>query len=329
MSTENPVRLLRFRVARFRRKLGLRIRRGLLRDDGRDLPTLLVSGAARSGTTWLAEVLARATRSRLMFEPLAPQAVPEGVDLPVFPCPRPGDQAPALEDHLRRVFGGRIRDPWIDRQPVTCHPRGRLVKMVRASFMLGWLSRTFPDVVIVYVTRDPWSVVRSRIDLGWDPTPDLLDLHGQPALLESLGPLADRVRDARSRLEHPGASATPAAAVEANAVLWAAANRIAHADLGKIAAVHVGYEALRADPVGAFGRLIDEVAARGAFDVARAERALGSVRRPSMTSRAIPPTSGREPFARRFGEQAADGVAEIAEAFGLGGTLEAPAGQPP
>lgn len=325
MSGDGPARRLGFRVARLRRKLGHRVVRGLLRDDGRELPTMLVSGTARSGTTWLAEILARATRSRLMFEPLAPQAVPAGVQIPVFPCPRPDEPMPALEAHLRRVFDGRIRDPWIDKQPVTCRPCGRLVKSVRASFMLDWLSRTFPDLVVVFVTRDPWSVVRSRIDVGWDPGPDLRTLLDQSSLIEALGPLADRMREVRTRLEHGGAGAAPDAIIEANAVLWAVANRVAHADLEGTAGVHVRYEALRADPVGGFGRLIDEVAARAEFDVENAERALGSVRRPSMTSRATPPTSGREPFARRFGEQAADGVGDIAEAFGLGWILEAPA----
>lgn len=325
MSADNLPRMLGFRMARLRRKLGHRLRRSLLRDDGGDLPTLLVSGTARSGTTWLAEILARATRSRLMFEPLAPQAVPAGVQIPVFPCLRPDERQPALEAHLRRVFDGRIRDPWIDKQPGTCRPRGRLVKSVRASFMLGWLARAFPDLVIVFVTRDPWSVVRSRIDLGWDPGPDLRALLGQPSLLGSLGPLGDRVRAARQSIDGSD-GATPGASIEANAILWAVANHAAHADLDEIAAIHLRYEALRADPVGGFGRLIDEIASRGPFDVGQAERALRSVHRPSMTSRVIPPTSGREPFARRFGEQAADDVSEIAEAFGLGWTLEAPAG---
>lgn len=327
MSADQPW-MLGFHLAWLRRRLGHRLRRSLLRDDGGDLPTLFVSGTARSGTTWLADILARATRSRLMFEPLAPQAVPAGVQIPLFPCPRPGERQPALEEHLRRVFDGRIRDRWVDKQPVNCRPRGRLVKSVRASFMLGWLARAFPDLVIVFVTRDPWSVVRSRIDVGWDPGPDMRALLDQPSLLGSLGPPGDRVRAALEHLESPGGAA-PGASIEANAVLWAVANHFAHADLDEIAALRIRYETLRADPVGGFGRLIDDIASRGPFDVGQADRALRTVRRPSMTSRAIPPTSGREPFARRFGEQAADGVAEIAEAFGLGGTLEAPAGQPP
>lgn len=325
MSAAGPPRMLSFHTARLRRKLGHRLRRSLLRDHGGDLPTLLVSGTARSGTTWLAEILARATRSRLMFEPLAPRALPAGVEVPEFACLRPGARMPSLEAHLRRVFDGRIRDPWIDKQPVTCRPRGRLVKSVRTSFMLSWLAQEFPDLGFVFVTRDPWSVVRSRIAMGWDPLPDLCALLGQPSLLDALGPLGDRVRGARDRLETGDAGATAGAHIEANAVLWAVANHVAHADLIEIAALQVRYEALRADPVGGFGRLIDEIAARGAFDVGRADRALRSVRRPSMTSRATPPSSGREPFARIFGEQAADGVGEIAEAFGLGWSLEAPA----
>jgi len=327
MSAETLSRRFEFRMSRLRRRLGHRLRRRLLRDDGRDLPTLLVSGTARSGTTWLAEILAGATRSRLLFEPLAPHAMPAGVQIPVFPCPRSDERQPDLEAYMRRVFEGRIRGRWIDKQPVTRHPRGRLVKSVRASFMLGWLARAFPDLVIVFVTRDPWSVVRSRIDVGWDPGPDLRALLGQPSLLELLGPLGHRVQAAHDRLEHGDAGGEPDAIVEANAVLWGAANYVAHADLSGTAAIRVRYETLRADPVGGFGRLIDEVGARGPFDVGQAERALRAVRRPSMTSRATPPASGREPFERRFGKQAADGVGEIAAAFGLGWTLEAaPAG---
>lgn len=329
MSADGRARRLIFRLERLRRKSGHHVRRALLRDQGADLPTLVVSGTARSGTTWLAEILAAATRSRLMFEPLAPHAVPKGLEVPVFPYLRPGERMPVLEAHLQRVFQGRIRDPWVDRQPVTCRPRGRLVKSVRASFMLGWLARRFPDVVIVYVTRDPWSVVRSRIDVDWHPSPDLQALLGEPSLLETLGPLADRVRGAQARIEHPAGNDPNSAIIEANAVLWAVANRIAHADLDEVAAVHVRYETLRADPVGGFGRLIDEIAARARFDTGRAERALGSVRRPSMTSRAAPPVSGRDPFVRRFGDAAADSVAEIAEAFGLGWTLDPAASQSP
>lgn len=321
MSANRRPAALGFKVARLRRKLGQRIRRRLLADDGRELPSMFVSGAARSGTTWLAEVLAEATGSRLLFEPLAPQAIPSGLDVPVFPYLRPEDDRPDLEAHLRRLLSGRIRDPWIDKQPVTRRPRGRLLKSVRAAYMLGWLARRFPGVVIVFVTRDPWSVVRSRIDVGWDPAPDLDAILGQERLLETLGPLARHLRDARAALgAPPNGGIEMEAIVAANAVLWAVSNRMAHRDLESTSAIRVGYETLRGDPTGEFGRLIDAVASRGAFDTSRAARALAAVERPSMTSHSATFASGREGFERRFGPRAASIVGDAAARFGLEAT---------
>lgn len=300
-----------FRVSRFRRRLAQRVDRAFLADDGRELPALVVAGAPRSGTTWLAEVLARATGSRLLFEPLAPWAIPN-LAVPAFPYLQADDESPALEAYMRRVLTGGVRGDWIDKQPVTRRPRGRLAKCVRASFMLGWLHRRFPDLVLVFVTRDPWSVVRSRIDMGWDPAPDLEALLAQASLLEALGSLADEVRRARARLG-TGAEAD----VDANAVLWAVANRVAHAGLNELPAIRVSYEVLRDDASGEFRRLIDEVARRGGFDTRRAARALAAETRPSMTSRGTAGAPGREPFERRFGAEAAASVGDVAARFGL------------
>jgi len=302
-----------FRVSRLRRRLAQGVDRAFLADDGRELPALVVAGAPRSGTTWLAEVLARATGSRLLFEPLAPWAIPSNLAVPAFPYLQADDESPALEAYVRRVLTGGVRGGWIDKQPVTRRPLGRLAKFVRVSFMLGWLHRRFPHLVLVFVTRDPWSVVRSRVDMGWDPAPDLGALLAQAPLLEALGPLADEVRLVRTRL---GGGAE--AEVEANAVLWAVANRVAHAGLNVLPAIRVSYEVLRDDPPGELGRLIDEVARRGGFDTRGAARALAAETRPSMTSRGTARAHGREPFERRFGAEAASSVGDVAARFGLG-----------
>lgn len=132
---------------------GLRLRRTWRNVEGRVQCLLLRDGPDRDVP---------------VFEPLAPVA--------------PEDDDPLLEPYLGTVLDGSRRDQWIDVRSMTSRPRGRVVKMVRSCLMLGWLAARFPGIPIVFVTRDPLAVVRSRIRMQWDPRPDLAALVEQPEL---------------------------------------------------------------------------------------------------------------------------------------------------
>lgn len=121
----------------------------------------LVLGSGRSGTTWLAEALARQHRSRLVFEPFHPRlgAMGEGARLFLDPAERP----PAFERAADRVLSGRARGPYIDQLRIARLPRGRVVKDVHASNLLAWFRTSYPAVPVVHVVRHPIAASLSRL----------------------------------------------------------------------------------------------------------------------------------------------------------------------
>jgi len=123
--------------------------------------TALVLGSGRSGTTWLAEALARQHRSRLVFEPFHPRlgAMGEGARLFLDPAERP----PAFKQAAQRVLSGRARGPYIDHLRIARLPRGRVVKDVHASNLLAWFRANYPAVPVVYVMRHPIAASLSRL----------------------------------------------------------------------------------------------------------------------------------------------------------------------
>jgi hypothetical protein len=121
----------------------------------------LVLGSGRSGTTWLAEAIARQHRSRLLFEPFHPRLGAMGAGGRLFLDP--AEHPPSFERSARRVLSGRVRGPYIDGVRVARLPRGRVVKDVHASNLLPWLRANHPEVPAVYVVRHPIAASLSRL----------------------------------------------------------------------------------------------------------------------------------------------------------------------
>src|SRR5688572_8716322 len=77
--------------------------------------TILVAGWARSGTTWLAEVLSSIPRSAILFEPLHTDRVPEAAAAG-FPVRdrilAAGEGTAAQKAFMERVLRGQILNWW-------------------------------------------------------------------------------------------------------------------------------------------------------------------------------------------------------------------------
>jgi hypothetical protein len=126
-----------------------------------------ICGWQRSGSTWVASVLASAPGTRLIYEPanltgrlftgeLAAQApLPTG----------PGDELAAIERALR----GRVRGEWVDQLADVHVVRRRVVKDVRGTGLLGLVAARHPTVPVVVLLRHPLSIARSVVALGWVP----------------------------------------------------------------------------------------------------------------------------------------------------------------
>jgi hypothetical protein len=176
--------------------------------------SILVAGTARSGTTWLGDLIASQIPCRILFEPFNPDLVPEYRGFHYFQYIRPGSENPRFHSFTQRVFTGTIRNRWIDHQNERIHSEYRLVKEIRINLALRWLHDNFPDVPILFLIRHPCAVVVSRMELGWATDSDIEPFLSQPDLVEDfLSPYIDVIRNAKT-------------AEEKHAVIWCVSNLI-------------------------------------------------------------------------------------------------------
>lgn len=198
---------------------------------------LVVAGSARSGTTWLAEILATRLRCRLLFEPFRAERVPLAADLGYGRYARPGSDDPALADLVGRILAGRVRSRWSDRYNTVRWVRRRVVKEIRILNLLPWLADRFPSTPIVYLLRHPIPSAQSLVELGWpDRLASFLD---QEELMR--GPLAAYASTAR----RVAADGDP---LQRFVLRWCLENTVPLRTLERDRAHLVFYEHLVADP---------------------------------------------------------------------------------
>ena len=201
------------------RKLGLRIRRllysRLYRNPKPSLEnSILVAGTARSGTTWLADILAGVVNGRILFEPFNPRLVQPYSSFHYFQYMRPNEPNEALESFCHQALTGNLRHPWIDRQVDYLNAENRVIKAIRANLMLKWLHERFPQVPLIFIIRHPCAVVLSRMQLGWDTDRDIEPFLAQPKLVtDFLEPYLDTIALAKTD-------------VEKHAIIWCISNLI-------------------------------------------------------------------------------------------------------
>lgn len=186
------MRTLHWRLAHRLRPARRILLRHLYRDNNRQLAdSILVAGTARSGTTWLGDLLAGA-EGRVLFEPFHAGKIAALQGLSYFPYLRPDEENPQLTAYCRQVFTGVIRHPWVDREIANLRPRFRVIKEIRANLFLKWLHNQFPQVPQLLIVRHPCAVVLSRLQLRWATGSDLASFLDQPPLIEDhLAPYLD------------------------------------------------------------------------------------------------------------------------------------------
>ncbi|MEJ2539639.1 MAG: sulfotransferase [Gemmatimonadota bacterium] len=260
---------LAWRLDRTVRNARSRIVKHLYQDHaGGPEQAILVAGMARSGTTWLAEMLVSHLHARLMFEPFHHRSVGAYGAFEYVQYMRPGEPSPELHDLVSAVLSGGLRDAlWVDRMVSVLRPEARIVKAVRACLMLRWIHDRFPRTPVLLVVRHPCAVAASFAGLGWSARPDLDSIRRQPELLNDH--LAD-VSDILEREWQPH---------EETAILWCVNHRVALRQSRASAVMRVHYESLVADPEGEMSRILRTMGREShGFEGA-------AVRRPSRTTR--------------------------------------------
>jgi hypothetical protein len=218
---------------------------------------------------------------------------------------RPEDDDSALLRFCDDVFTGRIRHPWVDRQVDRLFPEFRIVKEIRANFLLRWMRERFRGLPILFIIRHPCAVVASRLQLGWATDEDIAPFLAQPALLQDF--LADKV-------DLIGRCRTPA---EKHAVIWCVSNLVPLRQFADGSLPIVFYERLVRDPATELPRLFRLSGLR--YD----DAVLARIARPSATTIASSAIlTGADKLARWKQELAPediDRILRLVDDFGLGG----------
>jgi hypothetical protein len=208
-------RTLQWRSQKAKRRILRAVCSRLYRDTHRDTRrSMMVAGTARSGTTWVTDLLASQISCRVLFEPFHSGLVEAFRAFHYFQYMRPDEQNPELRAYCHRVFSGDIRHRWIDREVERILPEYRTVKDIRANLFLAWLHCNFPEVPLLFVMRHPCAVVLSRLQLGWWTDQDIEPFLSQPKLIDDY--LADKV-------DIIGRAKTPE---EKHAVIWCVSNLV-------------------------------------------------------------------------------------------------------
>lgn len=151
----------------------------------------MIAGTGRSGTTWLANIIASQIPCRIMFEPFHSRNVKRFRQFHYFQYMRPTEQSSELGSYCHQVFTGDIRNKWIDRQVEHILPKYRLIKDIRANLFLKWIHTMFPEVPLLFIVRHPCAVVLSRMQLGWATDTDIDPFLSQAKLFDDF--LADKM----------------------------------------------------------------------------------------------------------------------------------------
>ena len=208
-------RYLKWRFYKANRHLRRVFYSRLYRETNHDTnKSILITGMARSGTTWLADIVSFQLNGRIMFEPFHSGNVEAYSQLHYYQYMRPTDRNELLSSYCRGIFTGTIRHPWIDQQVESFAPDYRIIKAVRANLFLKWVRNEFPEVSILFIMRHPCAVVLSWMKLNWNAEKDIERLLAQPMLIQDF--LVDHM-DVIRRAEYPE---------EKQAIIWCVNNLI-------------------------------------------------------------------------------------------------------
>ena len=204
---------------------------------------ILVTGSHRSGTTWLARMLALADGTLMAHEPfnIEPWAYSLGGLADRWFAYAPGLPQDAALEAFDAVLERRTRKAFLKGEPHYWLPplrRGRLViKDPIAALSSEWLSQNY-DLEVVVVSRHPVAFAASLKRLGWTHPFD--HFLAQERLMEDhLGPYRDEIADA------------PRDVVGQAALLWKCVYGTLFTYLERNPGWHVRrHEDLSADPAG-------------------------------------------------------------------------------
>jgi hypothetical protein len=287
----------------FRRAVQEIASRFYLNPEADSQKSILIAGTARSGTTWLGDLIASQIPSRILFEPFNPDLVLEYRKFNYFQYMRPGMENPEFHAFARKVFTGEIRNRWIDRQNERIRSEYRVIKEIRINLALKWLHDNFPEVPILFLMRHPCAVVASRMELNWATDRDIEPFLSQPDLVEDhLAPYMEIIKHANTDEEK-------------HAVIWCVSNLVPLRQFQPNEIRIVYYEHLCTRPE------IELPAVFASIGQSYRDTEHNAVNRPSQTALAssavVDGTDKISAWRKKLNDKQIENILQIVKAFGL------------
>ncbi|MCG3257596.1 MAG: sulfotransferase [Candidatus Heimdallarchaeota archaeon] len=119
--------------------------------------TVVLSGTARSGTTWLAQTLNYDNRFKFIFEPFDDRVkYPNRIILENHYI-QENETNKSYVESINHIITGKIRNISMDEYNERLFYDNILVKMTKGNFLLKWLHNLYPDLKIIYIMRHTFS----------------------------------------------------------------------------------------------------------------------------------------------------------------------------
>lgn len=138
-------------------------------------PVIWLIADARSGTTWVADVLNYNRQLRELFEPFHPVFIKQFSFLGVYEYVAPSNERPELLKMAGKVLTGNIYHPRIDRNSKNLTYKGLLVKDILVNLYANYVYHHFDYVKILFLIRNPFAVALSKYGKrkwDWETDPE-------------------------------------------------------------------------------------------------------------------------------------------------------------
>ncbi|SVE33915.1 uncharacterized protein METZ01_LOCUS486769, partial [marine metagenome] len=204
--------------------------------------TFLIS-SGRSGSTWLMDILGSLPGTRVLFEPFHPSRGIAELGRLRYTYLSPTQRNEVLQSLIENLMTGKIRVPWIEQlnRPGSIIYNRRLIKAVRATLLLPWLSTHFPDCRFILLVRHPAAVIRSQLKGNWELSSRRL--RSQALISETID------------LKIFDQFGWPASGFASNLLFWAIENHVAYKHAKQFGYLIVRYEDLCLNTANELSRL--------------------------------------------------------------------------
>lgn len=153
---------------------------------------IIIVGTARSGTSWLSEIMATPSRYRLLFEPEHETQTKKGHLLSDKWLTQDNVSAEA-DQYLREIFSNRVDSDWIaqnSNRKFKMHlwpiiPKKFVVKFVRGNLLAHYVQQKY-NIPVLHFIRNPYDVITSQRKVKFPWLDDLSKFASQQPLLDLL-----------------------------------------------------------------------------------------------------------------------------------------------